>query len=103
MGEPFELICDERAGGLLHEHASVSLPCVSDNRGSLQGRQIRRTLSYTDASDDAVQAVEGVLEDQLVISQASRVVKEGGHMLYGKAGVVNEDLEAVDEADPDLV
>ena len=50
-----------------------------------------------------MQAVEGVLEDQLVISQASRVVKEGGHMLYGKAGVVNEDLEAVDEADPDLV
>ena len=48
-----------------------------------------------------MQAVEGVLEDQLVISQASRVFKEGGHMLCGKAGVVNEDLEAVDEADPD--
>ena len=76
---------------------------MSDNRGSLQGRQIRRTLSYTDASDDAVQAVEGVLEDQLVISQASRVFKKGGHMLCGKAGVVNGDLEAVEKADPDGV
>ena len=50
-----------------------------------------------------MQAVEGVLEDQLVISQASRVFKKGGHMLCGKAGVVNGDLEAVEKADPDGV